>query len=91
MMLTRLAGAGRWAVFAIAMVGLPAMAEDLAPAPTMPGDPGAVQAFGSQNPTCLEWTDACFICRRAEDASINCSTAGIACTPQSIVCRRHKD
>jgi hypothetical protein len=92
MMLTRLARAGRWAVFVIAMLGMPALAEDLAPAPTArPDDPGAVQAFGGQNPTCLEWTDACFICQRAEDASVNCSTAGIACTAQAIVCRRHKD
>jgi hypothetical protein len=80
-----------WVCLGLMLAAGPAAADDPAPAPTAAAaDPGAVQAFGSQNPTCLEWSDACFVCRRADDGSLNCSTAGIACTPQVIVCRKHK-
>jgi hypothetical protein len=92
MMQKRRVAASLWALLGLGLAIMPAAADDPAPAPKAGGaELGAVQAFGSQNPTCVEWSDACFICRRGEDGSVSCSTAGIACTPQEIVCRQHKN
>ncbi|HMN74275.1 MAG TPA: hypothetical protein PKA55_20625 [Rhodoblastus sp.] len=57
------------------------------PAPAPPADAQAeqksVQAWGRDNPDCAEWSDACVACTKE-----GCSTPGIACVSQDIVCRR---
>lgn len=47
----------------------------------------AVLGYGDRNAACLEWSDGCAVCTRAEDGA-HCSTPGIACQPAEIACRR---
>jgi hypothetical protein len=51
------------------------------------GAPTSIQAYGKQNPTCLEWTNGCVICV-SENGRAQCSTPGIACSPAGITCKR---
>ena len=58
------------------------------PTPTATLDPkeqASLQSFGVANPTCMEWSDGCAVCKR--DESMHCSTPGIACLPVEIACR----
>lgn len=50
----------------------------------------SVQAFGTQNPSCAAWTDACVTCTAAGEGPAACSTPGIACTPGPITCTGQK-
>jgi hypothetical protein len=50
----------------------------------------SLQGFGIHTPECLEWSDSCSVCLRDEAGAIHCSTPGIACQPETIVCRREK-
>ena len=50
----------------------------------------SLQGFGAHMETCLEWGDSCSICQRDEAGAMKCSTPGIACQPEEIVCRREK-
>jgi hypothetical protein len=52
-----------------------------APAPRAP----SAASYGDQNPTCIEWTDACVVCRR-DGHGIACSTPGIACVRGPVRC-----
>ncbi len=58
--------------------------------PVQPPGPDAeiasVQAYGKAHAKCLAWTDLCVTCARGPAGEVNCSTAGIACTAQPIVC-----
>ena len=47
----------------------------------------SIQAYGQQNPHCAEWTNGCVVCVAA-GGHAQCSTAGIACTPAGLTCRR---
>lgn len=60
-------------------------AETAAPSPAE--ERIAVQAWGAAHPECAEWTDLCTICARVPDG-IACSTPGVACLPQPVICRR---
>ncbi|HUO53253.1 MAG TPA: hypothetical protein VMU18_00825 [Rhodoblastus sp.] len=60
-------------------LAVPAGAEDQPP-------PEAVIAFGVSHPECREWGDGCVICARRE-ATLNCSTPGIACQPSAPACK----
>ena len=62
----------------------PAISDD-APAPQQ--ERIAVQAWGAAHPGCAEWTDLCTVCARILEG-IACSTPGVACLPQPVVCRR---
>src|SRR5262249_28941752 len=44
-----------------------------------PGD--SVFGYGTNNPTCAQWTDGCVVCTRN-----GCSNPGIACQPKEISC-----
>lgn len=77
---------GMVALAAIVAAALPAFAED-PPAPTPAQERIAVQAWGAAHPECAEWTDLCTICARVPDG-IACSTPGVACLPQPVLCRR---
>lgn len=70
----------------VVAAALPAFAEDpVAQSPTQ--EQIAVQAWGAAHPACAEWTDLCTICARVPEG-IACSTPGVACLPQSVLCRR---
>ena len=51
--------------------------------PMLPAISTPIQAYGAQNPACLEWTDGCVLCSRE-----GCSTPGIACQPGGLVCKK---
>lgn len=53
-------------------------------------EPPASQSWAEKNPGCLEWSDACFVCKRGDDGKAKCSTVGIACTSGDIVCKAEK-
>jgi len=71
-----------------------AAAEEATPQPT-PSPSGAealpsteeatLHSFAEAHPACVEWSDGCAVCKRA--MSVSCSTPGIACLPQEIVCK----
>jgi len=50
----------------------------------------SLQGFGAQTPSCLEWGDSCSICKRDDADAAHCSTPGIACQPEAIVCKQEK-
>jgi hypothetical protein len=67
----------------------PLRAQDT-PATPPPTELQTVQSYGAKNPDCLEWTDTCAVCKRGDDGKVACSTPGIACTQQPIVCGAQK-
>lgn len=85
-----------WA--AISLLGAGANAADEALSPTPEPLPPSMQAFGAANADCLEWTNACLICRRldgAADAEENKEAQkntdpeenDIACSTPGIACQ----
>ena len=50
----------------------------------------AAQGWAQKNANCIEWSDACFVCKRGDDGKAKCSTPGIACTSGDIVCKAEK-
>jgi hypothetical protein len=88
----------RWAIAAAlplaslampATPGAPAIAEEAAPpAAVAPDD--TIWQFGRHEKLCIEWTDDCRQCRRAETDAISCSNIGIACQPKEIRCTLRK-
>jgi hypothetical protein len=71
----------------------PAAAEPPAPSPApsaLTPQERSLQGFGAQLPNCLEWGDSCSVCQRDDSGAMHCSTPGIACQPETIVCRREK-
>src|ERR1700729_4345579 len=59
----------------------------LEPSAPVPQEELSLQAFGSKNPTCVEWNDSCATCRRDSSGEAHCSTRGIACQPKDVVCK----
>ena len=71
-----------------------AAAEEATPQPTPsspatealpPKEEATLHSFGEAHPACVEWSDGCAACKRT--MSVSCSTPGIACLPQEIVCK----
>lgn len=52
--------------------------------------PAAAISFAVKNPNCIEWSDACIICKRGEGDKAACSTAAIACVSGDMVCKAEK-
>ena len=51
-----------------------------------------MQEYGSRNKDCLEWTDTCVNCVRAQSGeNFSCSNIGIACQPKDVKCVRRAD
>jgi hypothetical protein len=74
--------------------GPPAQASPAAPEPVPPPPPAKtyppdipMEAYGTANPDCMEWTDECRTCLRDAQNRIACSTPGIACLPGDISCK----
>ena len=45
------------------------------------------QNYGERNKDCLQWTDTCVNCVRAQSGeSFSCSNIGIACQPKEVAC-----
>lgn len=56
------------------------------PAPTAP-EPGD---FSPPEPTCIEWTNLCRLCKLSDSGTPVCSNIGIACQPEALRCTRYK-
>jgi hypothetical protein len=72
----------------ILMVGEAASAEQT------PGQasPDWSQNYGERNKDCLEWTDTCVNCMRAQSGeNFSCSNIGIACQPKDVTCVRRAE
>jgi hypothetical protein len=70
------------------------MAREAAPAELTPGQASAdwTQSYGQRNKDCLEWTDTCVNCVRAQSGeNFSCSNIGIACQPKEVRCNRRAD
>jgi hypothetical protein len=70
------------------------MAREAAPAELTPGQASAdwMQSYGQHNKDCLEWTDTCVNCVRAQSGEeFSCSNIGIACQPKEVRCNRRAD
>jgi hypothetical protein len=65
-----------------------ALADQPTPPSMPPARPVPMQAYGSDNPACLEWTDGCTVCTKSETGEIACSTPGIACQPAGLQCKK---
>ena len=73
----------RLILLAAALLPAPARADE-APAPS-PAEQASLQGFAAAHPACLEWSDGCAVCKRAD--AVHCSTPGIACQPREIACK----
>jgi len=59
-----------------------------------PGQAAAdwMQSYGERDKECLEWTDTCVNCVRAQSGdNFNCSNIGIACQPKEVTCVRRAE
>ena len=65
-----------------------ALADSAKAPPVHEGPRVSVQAYGTQNPQCLSWTDGCVLCTSdATTGASQCSTPGIACQPRGLHCK----
>lgn len=61
---------------------------DLSKAPPVHENPHvSIQAYGKQNPDCLNWTNGCVLCTTDASGASQCSTPGIACQPHGLNCK----
>src|SRR6516165_11651301 len=70
------------------------MTLEATPSDQKPGQPSAdwVQSYGERNKDCLEWTDTCVNCVRAQSGeNPSCSNIGVACQPKEVTCVRRAD
>jgi hypothetical protein len=77
-----------------ASIALILMAGEAAPAEQTPGQglPDWAQNYGEHNKDCLEWTDTCVNCVRAQSGeTFSCSNIGIACQPKEVRCVRRAE
>jgi hypothetical protein len=82
-----------WCVLAGASFLIVLMALEAAPA-EQTGQAAAdwMQEYGSRNKDCLEWSDTCVNCVRAQSGeNFSCSNIGIACQPKDVKCVRRAD
>jgi hypothetical protein len=84
----------RWLKFLGASVAIILMTREATPAELTPGQASAdwTQSYGERNKDCLEWTDTCVNCVRAQSGeNFSCSNIGIACQPKEVTCVRRAD
>jgi hypothetical protein len=65
-----------------------------APPPVIPSPAAAeasLHAYGARDKTCVEWTDSCRTCTRADSGSEICSNIGPTCQPAAISCVRRSE
>jgi hypothetical protein len=77
-----------------AAIAIISMTIGAAPAELTSDQPAAdwMQGYGERNKDCLEWTDTCVNCVRAQSGeNFSCSNIGIACQPKEVTCVRRAD
>jgi hypothetical protein len=75
---------------AAVLVASPVLADSFKAPALKQGSPVSIQGYGSQNTSCLEWTNGCVLCSNGADGHARCSTPGIACQPAGITCKRKR-
>jgi hypothetical protein len=88
---SRFSGRTRCTALAFALlitVAARAVADEEKAPPIPPPHPVPIQAYATDNPSCLEWTDGCTICTKPDSGEPHCSTPGIACQPAGIQCKK---
>ena len=83
-----------WFKLVAASIATILMVREAAPAEPTPGQASAdwTQSYGEHNKDCLEWTDTCVNCVRAQSGdNFSCSNIGIACQPKDVTCARRAD
>jgi len=84
----------RWWAVAVASFFIAMTAPEATPAELAPeqAQPAWVQEYGSRTKDCLEWSDTCVNCVRAQSGeNFSCSNIGIACQPKEVRCNRRAD
>src|SRR6516165_6436027 len=77
-----------------AAIAIISMTIGAAPAELTSDQPAAdwMQGYGERNKDCLEWTDTCVNCVRAQSGeNFSCSNIGIACQPKDVTCVRRAE
>ena len=67
--------------------GCGARADSFKAPPVHQGPAVSIQAYGKQNPECLNWTNGCVLCATDPAGLSQCSTPGIACQPRGLTCK----
>jgi hypothetical protein len=70
----------------LAPVAVYAETPEASVSPPPPAQQRPAQAFGSENPTCLQWTDGCIVCKRQSEGDPACSMVGATCLPAQPAC-----
>lgn len=74
--------------FAVLTLSTGARADSFKAPPVHEGPKVSVQAYGKQNPDCLNWTNGCVLCITDANGRSQCSTPGIACQPRGLTCKQ---
>ena len=77
-----------------AFISIILMVGEAASAEQTPGQASLdwTQNYGERNKDCLEWTDTCVNCVRAQSGeNFSCSNIGIACQPKDVTCVRRAE
>lgn len=72
---------------ALMTCGSSARADSFMAPPIHQGPKVSIQAYGKQNPDCLNWTNGCVLCTTDAGGRSQCSTPGIACQPRGLTCK----
>ena len=83
-----------WFKILAAFIAIFLIAGEPAPAQQTPSQasPDWTQNYGERNKDCLEWTDTCVNCVRAQSGeNFSCSNIGIACQPKEVACVRRAE
>jgi hypothetical protein len=75
-------------VFALLMKTPGATADQYKTPPIPAPHPVPIEAYADDDPSCLEWTDGCTVCTKAESGEPHCSTPGIACQRAGVQCKK---
>ena len=79
-------------VLALAALLLVSASAQQRPAPLDPNsEEASMLGYGDRNKTCVEWSDGCMTCSRAENGDPLCPNIGIACQPKAITCAKKSE
>ena len=79
-------------VLALAALLLVSASAQQRPAPLDPNsEEASMLGYGDRNKICVEWSDGCMTCSRAENGDPLCPNIGIACQPKAITCAKKSE
>jgi hypothetical protein len=75
---------------ALLLVGA-SSAQQVQPVADLNDEQVSMLGYGDREKTCVEWTDGCLTCTRAENGDPRCPNIGIACQPKAISCTKRSE